>query len=329
MRYALKKLSMLPVLMLFVTFTCYQMMRTIGTPDEIARGILNLNWTEQGAKDLIRELRLDKNPLEGYLLWLGDALRGDFGTSYQTRESVWAYLKPTYPASIQLMIMSIVLALIISMPLAIWSAYRPGSLADRLISAMAFGFLSTPGFVVGIALLFFVALGTRVGGITIIPANVFPTGNHVPFTENPFQSIRHLFLPALSLAIGLTANYMRILRTDMVATLQEDYITLAKSKGLNDRYILLRHALRNSSFTLLTVAGISVGTLIGGAVIVEQLFTINGAGNALLRAVFTRDMPAVLGGVSFITMVFVLTTIAVDLLYGVLDPRVRAARALA
>lgn len=329
MRYALKKLAMLPVLMLFVTFTCYQMMRSIGTPDEIARGILNLNWTEQGAQDLIRELRLDKNRLEGYLLWLLDALRGDFGTSYQTRESVWAYLKPTYPASIQLMIMSIVLALIISMPLAIWSAYRPGSLADRLISAVAFGFLSTPGFVVGIALLFFVALGTKVGGVTIIPANVFPTGNHVPFTENPFQSVRHLFLPALSLAIGLTANYMRILRTDMVATLQEDFITLAKSKGLNDRYILLRHALRNSSFTLLTVAGISVGTLIGGAVIVEQLFTINGAGNALLRAVFTRDMPAVLGGVSFITMIFVLTTIAVDLLYGVLDPRVRAARALA
>lgn len=329
MRYALKKLALLPALMLFVTFTCYQMMRSIGPREEIVRGILNLNYTEQGARDLTRELRLDKNRIEGYVLWLLDAVRGNFGTSYQTRESVWGYLKPTFPASLQLMVMSIILALLISMPLAIWSAYRPGSLADRLISAMAFGFLSTPGFVVGIVLLFFVALGTKVGGVTIIPANVFPTGNHVPLTENPLESLRHLFLPALSLAIGLTANYMRILRTDMVSTLQEDYITLAKSKGLNDRYILLRHALRNSSFTLLTVAGISVGTLIGGAVIVEQLFTINGTGGALLRAVFTRDMPTVLGGVTFITTIFVLATIAVDLLYGVLDPRVRAARALA
>lgn len=329
MRYALRKLTLLPVLLIFVTFTCYQMMRSIGSAQEIAQGILNLNYTEEGAAALIKELRLDKNRFEGYALWLWDAVRGKFGTSYQTREPVMDLLRPTFPASVQLMIMAIVLALLIAMPIAIWSAYRPGSRTDRAFSGMAFAFLSTPGFVVGIVLLFFVALGTKVGGVTIIPANIFPTGNHVPLTENPFESVRHLFLPALSLAIGLTANYMRILRTDMVATLQEDFVTLAKSKGLSDRYILLRHALRISSFTLLTVAGISVGTLISGAVIVEQLFTLNGTGGALLRAVFTRDMPTVLGGVTFITVIFVLATIAVDLLYGVLDPRVRAMRSLA
>jgi peptide/nickel transport system permease protein len=328
-RYALRKIATLPILVLFVTFTCYQMMRSIGTKEEIVQGILNLNYTEQGAAQLTKELRLDKNRIEGYILWLWDAVRGDFGTSYQTRGPVWDLLRPTFGNSLRLMVMAIVLALAISMPLAIWSAYRPGSRSDRSISAVSFGFLSTPGFVVGLVLLFFVALGTRVGGVTVIPSNVFPTSGQADDGANFFSVLRHLFLPALALAIGLTANYMRVLRTDMVSTLQEDYVLLAKSKGLSDRYILLRHALRPSSFTLLTVAGISVGTLISGAVIVEQLFTINGTGNALLRAVFTRDMPTVLGGVSFITVLFVIATIAVDLLYGVLDPRVRAVRSLA
>jgi peptide/nickel transport system permease protein len=328
-KYALRRLALTPLLLVFVTLVTYGGMRSIGTKEEIVRGLLGLTATPETEKQLIAELSLDKSVPAGYLSWVSKAVRGDFGTSYFSREPVTKILRQTFPASLQLMVMAILLALAIAMPLAIYSAYRPGSRLDKFVTGASFGALALPGFVISILLLFFVALGTKIAGITIIPSGLFPTGNHVPLTENPIKSIWHLFLPALSLAIGLLANYLRTLRTDMLNTLQEDYITLAKSKGLKDNYILLRHALRPSSFTLLTVAGITVGTLIGNALIVEQVFTINGVGSAIVRALLGRDIPLVLGGVSAITMVFVLATTAVDLLYGVLDPRVRAARSIA
>jgi len=327
-RYIVRRVAALPLSLLFVTLCCYLGMRSIGNAREIAMGILNFNYTEANAARLIEELKLDRSIPVGYAEWLWGALRLDFGTSFIARRPVLDLLVPTLPVTFQLMVMAVILCLLISVPLAVLSAYRPGSRFDRFVSAGAFGVLSLPEYVFGIGMLFFVALGTKVGGVTLIPANLFPAGNHVPITENPLQCIRHLFLPALTVAVSQSANFMRILRTDMLATLQEDYILLAKSKGLSDRRILLRHALRPSSFTLVTITGLSVGSLIGTSTIVEQLFTLNGTGSALLRGVSTRDMPMVLGAVTVITAVYVVTTAVVDVLYGVLDPRVRKVRAL-
>jgi peptide/nickel transport system permease protein len=315
-------------MLVFATFCSYAAMRSIGTPQEIAQGLLGFNYTERGAAQLIEDLKLDRSLLVGYVEWAWNALQGDFGTSYAYRNPVGRILWPTLPVTFQLMAMAVMLSLAISMPIAILSAYRPGSRFDRIASAGAFGFLSLPEYVFGIFVIFFVALGTRIGGVTIIPDGIFPAGTHVPVTENPRQSIRHLFLPALTVAISQTANFMRILRTDMLATLQEDYILLAKSKGLSDRHILLRHALRPSSFTFVTITGLNIGSLIGTSTIVEQLFTLNGTGSALIRSVGVRDMPMVLGAVAIITAVYVATTATVDVLYGVIDPRVRRLRAL-
>ncbi len=320
MRYIVRRLLILPASLIFVTFACYVGLRSIGSARDIAIGILNFNYTEANAQRLIEELKLDRSIPRGYAEWLWGAIRLDFGTSFIARAPVKDLLLPTLPVTFQLMVMATILCLVISIPLAVLSAYRPGSRFDRFVSAGAFGFLSLPEYVFGVGMLFFVALGTRVGGITIIPSGIFPAGNHVPITENPFQSIRHLFLPALTVAISQSANFMRILRTDMLATLQEDFVLLAKSKGLSDRVILLRHALRPSSFTLVTITGLSIGSLIGTSTIVEQLFTLNGTGSALLRGVYTRDMPMVLGAVTIITLVYVVTTAAVDVLYGVIDP---------
>jgi peptide/nickel transport system permease protein len=329
-RYLLRKLGQLPILLVFVTAMVYFPMRLFGgSKEEIIRGILSLNYSEEGARQLTKELSLDKSVPVGYVDWVFKAFRGNFGQSYAQRRPVSSILGEVFPASLQLMIMTMLITLALSIPLAVFSAYRPGSRRERAINGFSFASLSTPGFVVAILLVFFVALGTNIGGLQVMPKGKFPTiSDNVGFFSNPFKSIHQMILPAFALAIGQLANFMRILRTDMLNTLQEDYVTLAKSKGLSDRYILWRHALRPSSFTLVTVAGIAVGTLIGNALIVEQIFNINGLGSTVIRAVFSRDVPLVLGGVTVIATVFVIATTAVDLLYGVIDPRVRAARSL-
>lgn len=318
MSYLWRRLSLAPLLFVTVSFLTFWSLRLIGSNAEIVQGILNTNYTPDNAARLTKDLGLDRPFFVQYFSWLGKLLRGDFGTSYYTRNSVWSYMKDGIPTSIQLVIMSMVFALLLSMPLGILAAYRQGTKVDRGIGLFSFGLLSLPGFVVGIVLLFVFAV--RLGW--------FPAGQSIPFTQNPLQSMHHMVLPSLALALGINANYQRTLRTDMVNSLQEDFVTLAKSKGLSDRYILLRHALRPSSFTLLTLTGITIGGLIGNAFIVESLFTLNGLGRKLVQAVFQRDFPVVLSGVMLITLVFIVTTTTVDLLYGVLDPRVRRLRAV-
>ena len=318
MRYLWRRLALAPLLFLTVSFLTFWSIRLIGSNSEIVQGLLNTNYTEENAKRLTKELGLDRPFFVQYFSWLGKLLRGDLGTSYYSRNSVWSYMKDGIPTSIQLVIMSMFFALLLSMPLGILAAYRQGTKVDRGIGLFSFGLLSLPGFVVGIVLLFVFAVNL----------GWFPAGQSIPFTQNPLESIHHMVLPSLALALGIMANYQRTLRTDMVNSLQEDYVTLAKSKGLSDRYILLRHALRPSSFTLLTLTGITIGGLIGNAFIVENLFTLNGLGRKIIQALFQRDIPVVLSGVMMITLVFIITTTIVDLLYGVLDPRVRSLRAL-
>jgi peptide/nickel transport system permease protein len=245
-------------------------------------------------------------------------VRGDLGTSFYSRQSVWAYLKTGIPTTVQLVIMSMLFALLLSIPLGVLASYRQGTKVDRGIGIFSFSLLSLPGFVVGILLIYVFA----------IRLSWFPAGQSVPFSESPWQATYHLILPSLALALGVTATFQRALRTDMVQSLQEDYVTLAKSKGLSDRYILARHAFRPSSFTLVTLAGITIGGLVGGAFIIEGLFTLDGVGRKVIQALFQRDIPVVLSGVMMITFVYVVTTTIVDVLYGVLDPRVRHARAM-
>jgi peptide/nickel transport system permease protein len=308
---------MAPVLMITVSFLTFWGVRIIGSNQSIVQGMLGTNYTEENAARLTKEMGLDKPFFRQYVSWLGKMLKGDLGRSYYSRQSVWSYLKPGIPSTIQLVLMSIVLALALSVPLGTLAAYRAGTKTDRAIGMFSFGLLSLPGFVIGILLIFIFALRLR----------WFPAGQGVPFTENPFLSIKHMVLPAFALALGVTATFQRALRTDMVNSLQEDYVTLAKSKGLSDRYILMRHAFRPSSFTLVTLAGITIGGLVGNSFIIEQLFTLNGLGRKIIQALFQRDFPVVLSGTLMTTFVFVVTTTAVDLLYGVLDPRVRHARA--
>ncbi len=319
MSYIWRRIALAPLLMVAVSFLTFWSIRLIGSNNDIVTGLLGTNYTDDNAKRLTKELGLDRPFFVQYFSWFTKLIRGDLGTTFYSRQSVWSYMKTGIPATVQLVVMALLIALLLSVPLGILAAYRQGTRTDRSIGIFSFGLLSLPGFVVGILLIFVFALKLR----------WFPAGQTVAFFDNPVKSIKSFFLPSLTLALGLTATFQRTLRTDMVTSLQEDFVTLAKSKGLSDRYILLRHALRPSSFTLLTLGGITIGGLIGNAFIVEQLFSIDGLGRKVIQSLFQRDIPVVLSGVMMITFVFIVTTTIVDLMYGVLDPRIRHARKLA
>ena len=314
MRYMVRRLLITIPLLGSVTFLVFGMLKLIkGDP---VKTILGTAYTQTAADRLTHDLGLDRPFLVQYFKWVTGIFRGNLGYSYISREPVWNIMRRGIPVSVTLIVYTMVFTLAIAIPFGVFSAYRVGSLFDRIVSSTAFGFLSVPGFVVGLLCLMFIS----------VRLNLLPAGNYVSFFKSPIDCTRHMILPAISLSLGLIATYVRTLRTDMVATLQEDFVTLAKTKGLSDQRILWRHALRPSSITLTTVAGITIGGLIGNTLIAEQLFQLPGVGKQIVVGLFTRDYLVVLGGVGFVSIVFVLTTTAVDLLYGVIDPRVRRAR---
>ncbi len=315
MRYVSRRLLLMFPLLFSVTLLVFTMLKLIkGDP---AATILGTAYTEESAKRLTEDLGLDRPFFVQYFRWVTGIFRGDLGYSYISREPVWDMMKRGMPVTATIIAYTMTFTLLIAIPLGVYSAYRVGGRFDRIVSSVAFGFLSMPGFVVGLLGLMFIS----------VRLNLLPAGNYVSFFTSPWQCTKHMILPCLSLSLGLIATYLRILRTDMVATLQEDFVTLAKTKGLTDRRILWRHTFRPSSITLTTVAGVTIGSLIGNTLIAEQLFQLPGVGRQIVTGLFTRDYLVVLGGVGLVTVVFVLTTTIVDLLYGVIDPRVRRARA--
>src|SRR3954462_15762018 len=208
-------------------------------------------------------------------------------------------------------------ALAIGVPLAIVGAARNGGPFDRFMTGTAFGMLSVPTFLSAILLIYFFAVELR----------WLPATGYVPFTEDPLGNLRFFVLPAMTLALAEWPGIMRILRSDMIATLQEDYISLAKAKGLTPARILFVHALKPSSLTLVTVTGINIGRLIGGALIVETIFALPGIGRLLVGAIFSRDFIILQGAVLFFAVGFVIVNFIVDMLYAMLDPRIRHGRA--
>lgn len=263
------------------------------------------------------ELGLDLPIWERYLRWLGGVLQGDLGRSYLTGQTALGAITERLPVSIELMLLAEGIGLIVGIPLAIWCAVRPEGAADRIITGIAFGKLAVPSFMVAVLLIFVFAVELR----------WLPATGYVPFLDDPLGNLRCFVLPALTLASGEWPVLMRVLRTDMIATLQEDYIALARAKGLRAARILFVHALKPSSLTLVTVAGINIGRLIGGALVIETIFALPGVGRLIVGAIYARDYVILQGGVLFIAAAFVLVNFAVDMLYAVLDPRIRHGRA--
>ena len=282
-------------------------------PGDLALVILGDQATPENVAALRRDMGLDQPLWWRYLSWLGQVLQGDLGRSFRTGQTVLQAVAERIPVSLQLMLMAEFIGLLIGVPLAIACAARAGGAFDRFMTGGAFAMLSMPSFLTAILLIYLFAVELR----------WLPATGYVPFTEAPLANLRFFVLPALTLALAEWPGIMRVLRSDMIATLQEDYIALAKAKGLKPSRILFVHALKPSSLTLVTVTGINIGRLLGGTLIVESIFALPGIGRLLVGAIYTRDLVILQGVVLLVACGFVIVNFIVDMLYAVLDPRIR------
>ena len=282
-------------------------------PGDLAYVVLGDQATPEKVAALRHDMGLDQPIWWRYLSWLGNVLQGDFGRSFRTGQTVLQAVTERLPVSFELMVMAELIGLAIGVPLAIACAVRSGGAFDRFMTGGAFGMLSVPTFLSAILLIYLFAVELR----------WLPATGYVPFGEDPLGNLRFLLLPALTLALAEWPGIMRVLRSDMIATLQEDYIAMARAKGLKASRILFVHALKPSSLTLVTITGINIGRLIGGTLIVETIFALPGIGRLLVGAIFTRDLIILQGVVLLVAGGFVLVNFIVDLLYAVLDPRIR------
>ncbi|MBR0787905.1 ABC transporter permease [Bradyrhizobium manausense] len=282
-------------------------------PGDLAYVILGDQATPEKVAALRHDMGLDQPLWWRYLSWLGQIVQGDLGRSFRTGQTVLQAVAERIPVSIELMLLAEIIGLAIGVPLAIACAARAGSAFDRFMTGSAFAMLSVPSFLSAILLIYLFAVELR----------WLPATGYVPFAEDPLANLRFFVLPALTLALAEWPGIMRVLRSDMIATLQEDYISLAKAKGLKPARILFVHALKPSSLTLVTITGINIGRLIGGALIVESIFALPGIGRLLVGAIYTRDLIILQGVVLLVAAGFVIMNFVVDMLYAVLDPRIR------
>ena len=330
MRNIARRLLQLVLVVVLSTLFAFSLLRLF--PGDIADAVLPLG-TKQQKQQFVEDNGLDKPFFEQYATWLGNLLQGDLGKDYQSNTPVIDKLEAALPVSLQLMLYAQVLALLVAIPLGVLTAYRANTKTDRGINAGVFALLALPSFVLALALAYFVGVKWQpdIPLLGQIPVTGYEPGWLEPLFGQPSgdlgQHFATLLLPAISLAAGLVAVYMRLLRSDMIATLQENYITMARAKGLSDRRILWRHALRPSSLTLLTVAGLNFGTLIGGAVAVEVIFAVPGMGTLIYQAINARQFVELQSYIAVIAIFYVLLNFVIDSLYVVLDPRIRRAHA--
>ena len=285
-------------------------------PGDLATVLLGDQATPETLAAVRHDLGLDQPVLLRFAHWLGQVLQGDLGRSFRTGQTVVAAIGERLPVSIELMLLAQLGALVVAIPLAIVCAVREGGRFDRFVTGVAFASLSVPSLLSAIVLIWLLAV--RLAWL--------PATGYVPLDEDLAGNLRSLVLPALTLAAGEWPALMRVLRSDMISTLKEDYIAMARAKGLRPARVLLVHALKPSSLTLVTVTGINIARLLGGAVIVEYIFALPGIGRLLIGSIFNRDLVLLQGVVLFVGIAFVVVNLGVDMLYAVLDPRIRHGR---
>tara|TARA_B110000438_G_C15793246_1_gene641694 strand:- start:947 stop:1900 length:954 start_codon:yes stop_codon:yes gene_type:complete len=306
----LTRLALTLMVVSFVTFVGVNVL-----PGDAINALIPID--AQQDQEFVEQVReewgLNDPMLVRYGRWLGNAVQGDLGDSIVTGRPVTDEIVHRLPITLEIMFVAVGLSLLLAIPLGLLSAYREGRRPDRVISGVAQLALSMPVFVTGLILIYFFAL----------KLHWFPATGWNRLSEGIGPNLKTVALPAISLAITEAAVYTRVLRSDVITTLKENYILSARAKGLTDRYILFRHGLRPSLLTLVTVVGLSIGTLIGGTLVVEYLFAIPGIGRRIFSAIYQRDFMMVQGITILITAFYVIVNTVVDLAYMVVDPRIR------
>ncbi len=266
---------------------------------------------------LERYYGLDKPPIEQYFIWLGEVLGGNLGFSIRHGKPVLEVILDRFPLTLQLALMSVVIALIIGIPIGVLSAVYHNTLIDLLGRLFALIGLALPNFLVGTLIIYILSVYFKV-----LPNS----GSYVSFNVDPRRNLEQMIFPALTLGFALSASLMRMTRSTMLEVLHEDYIRTARSKGLHERVVTYQHALRNALIPVVTLLGVQAGYLLGGTVIVEQIFALPGLGRLAVNAISQREYALVQGVTLFIAFNFVVINLAVDVLYAALDPRIAYGR---
>ncbi len=266
----------------------------------------------EAVEQLRADLNLDEPVPVQYVTWMGNVMQGDLGRSAANKQPVAEALIHRLPVSIFLAIYAMVIMILIALPLGIISAVKRGSMWDLLASGISVFGLAVPGFWLAILMVMLFA----------VKLEWLPSSGYVSPFEDPLASLRYLLLPAIALGASTAGVLTRQLRSSLLEVLRDDYIRTARAKGLRGRAVLFRHALRNALIPSVTVLGLSMGHLLGGSLIIESIFLVPGVGSLLVQAIFTRDFPIVQAGTLVVAMLVLLINLGVDLLYGILDPRI-------
>lgn len=320
MRYVLRRIAQTIFVVVLVTLLTSVALRFLpGGTDVLVALKAGPGATKEQAAQVVKDLGLDRPWYTQYFTWMKNFLSGDWGTTFQSNQSITASVKRALPVSAYLMVYGQLLALSTAIPVAVWAAYRQNSRFDRVSTTSAFAMLSLPNYIVAPVLMYFVSVQRK-----WIP---FPS-TYTSLPDDPVAHFKAFVLPSITIAIPLFAGYMRLLRADMISTLQSEFITTARAKGVSTRNILFRHALRPSMFSLVTATAVNVGALMGGVVIVEQFFLLNGMGRLTVESIFKREYPTVQYAVVILALIYVGVNLVTDMAYAWIDPRVRARRAL-
>jgi peptide/nickel transport system permease protein len=315
--YILRRLLLLVPIMLGVSFLTFAVFRLI--PGDAAILTLGFGSTPENVEDLRHELGIDRPWYVQYGDWVWGVVQGDFGESItESGLPVTTELGRRLPITVEILIMAIIFSLVLGVPPGVLSAIRPGTSLDFVARIASVLWLSIPSFWLGILVITF--------GLTWFGWTPPQFGRgYVPFFDDPWVNLQQFFFPSLVLALAIAAAIMRLTRSSMLEVLRNDYIRTAWSKGLRERTVVIRHALKNALIPVVTVVGLQVGALIGGTVLVERVFALNGVGFWVVESVIRRDIFVVMSLTLIFAMTYVVANLIVDITYGWLDPRIRYA----
>jgi peptide/nickel transport system permease protein len=303
---------MLIVIVFIITVGAFYLIHLL--PGDPAVVILGTGDSPVNRAKLYKQLGLNKPILEQYFVWIKNVIRGNLGTSFITETSVWSTIKMALPIDVEIIVLSQIMAFAVAIPTAMRSARKPDGWLDRILSAGSFTLLSVPSFVIVVILVLIVAikLGVPHTGVS----------SYVSFGTDWITNLESLALPSFTLAVGSYVVYYRVLRSDLIATLQEEFITMARSKGISQRRIMWRHAFRPSSVALLGTAGVNIGGLLAGGFIVQYLLSIPGLGYYLIYSIGRSDYLVVQGIVLVVSVGVILINFLFDFIINVVDPRI-------
>ena len=311
LRYIGKRLvSMIPVL-IGISIVVFFAVRLI--PGDFATITLGTQYTEEAAAALRERYGLNQPLVLQYFIWLKGILTGDFGYSYISRKPVLSLLASSLPVTLELASLSLLMAVLFGIPMGYWAACRRNKAPDAVVTVTGLLGISIPNFWLGTMMVLLFSLRMR----------LFPSGGFVPLTQGLGANLRCMLMPAVALGMAVSAVVMRSSRSAMIEVLDQEYMKMAKAKGLSGISLIWKHAVKNTLVNVLTILGLQMGSLLGGSVVIEQIFSLPGMGSLALQAISNRDYLVLQGTVLFAALMFVAINLVVDLLYCVVNPQIR------